>query len=200
MITVEFLQKATDATPANAAKYIDALNAAMERFEINTPKRIAAFLATVSIESARLSAVEEGLYYSSPERLASIFKRAFRDADDAKPYAKNPKALSTKLYQGCHGRGLIQLTWEANYRKCGDALGVDFVAKPELLTTPQYAALSAAWFWKTHGCNEAADMGDMTKVTAIVNGPAKLHLAERKAQYIMALGAFPAADSNGATA
>ena len=200
MITVEFLQKATGATQANAVKYIDVLNAAMERFKINTPKRIAAFLATVAIESDRLSAVEEGLYYSSAERLASIFKRAFRDADQALPYAKNPKALSVKLYQGCHGRGLIQLTWEANYRKCGDALGVDFVANPSLLTTPKYAALSAAWFWKTHGCNEAADMGDMTKITAIVNGPAKLHLAERKAQYIMALGAFPDADSNGATA
>lgn len=200
MITAEFLQKATDANPANAAKYVDALNAAMERFEINTPKRIAAFLATVSIESARLTAVEEGLFYSSPERLASIFKRAFRDADDARPYAKNPKALSTKLYQGFHGRGLIQLTWEANYRRCGDALGVDFVADPALLTTPEYAALSAAWFWKANGCNAAADLGDMTKVTAIVNGPAKLHLAERKAQYIMALGAFPDADINGATA
>lgn len=201
MITVEFLQKATDSTPANAAKYVDALNTAMERFEINTPQRIAAFLATVSIESARLSAVEEGLFYSSPERLASIFKRAFRDADDAKPYAKNPKALSAKLYQGFHGRGLIQLTWEANYRRCGDALGVDFVADPALLTTPKYAALSAAWFWKANGCNAAADLGDMTKVTAIVNGPAKMHLAERKAQYIMALGAFPNADDiNGATA
>lgn len=200
MITVEFLQKATGATQANAAKYVDALSSAMERFEINTPKRIAAFLATVSIESARLSAVEEGLYYSSAERLASIFKRAFRDADDARPYAKNPKSLSLKLYQGFHGRGLIQLTWEANYLKCGTALGVDFVADPALLTTPKYAALSAAWFWKANGCNAAADMGDMTKVTAIVNGPAKLHLAERKAQYIMALGAFPDADSNGATA
>ena len=201
MITVDYLQKATGSTPANAAKYIEPLKAAMERFEINTQNRISAFLATVAIESAHLAAVEEGLYYSSAERLASIFKRAFRDADDAMPFAKNPKALSQKLYAGCHGRGLIQLTWEANYRKCGDALGVDFVSKPELLATPEYAALSAAWFWKTNGCNQAADLGDMTKVTAIVNGPAKLHLAERKAQYLVAKGAFPGADEiNGATA
>jgi len=200
MITVEYLQKATGSTAANAAKYIEPLKAAMERFEINTQNRVAAFLATVAIESAHLAAVEEGLYYSSPERLASIFKRAFRDADDATPYAKNPKALSQKLYGGCHGRGLIQLTWEANYRKCGDALGVDFVSKPELLATPEYAALSAAWFWKANGCNQAADLGDMTKVTAIVNGPAKLHLAERKAQYLVAKGAYPVADSNEATA
>jgi putative chitinase len=201
MITVDYLQKATGSTPANAAKYIDALNAAMDQFEINTANRISAFLATVSIESARLSAVEEGLFYSSPERLASIFKRAFRDADDATPFAKNPKALSQKLYQGFHGRGLIQLTWEANYRRCGEALGVDFVSEPNLLTTPEYAALSAAWFWKANGCNPPADLGDMTKVTAIVNGPAKLHLAERKAQYLVAKGAFSDADDiNGATA
>ena len=201
MITAEFLKIATGSTIDNAIKYLDAINAAMDRFEINTAKRISAFLATVAIESAHLSAVEEGLYYSSPERLASIFKRAFPDAASALPYAKNPKGLSQKLYGGCHGRGLIQLTWGRNYKACGDALGIDFVGHPELLATPEYAALSAGWFWKTNGCNAAADAGDMTKVTAIVNGPAKLHLAERTAQFLVAMGAFPMAENdNGATA
>jgi len=137
-----------------------------------------------------LTATEEGLYYSSAERLAGIFKRAFNgDVSAALPFTKNPKALSQKLYQGFHGRGLIQLTWEKNYRLCGDALGVDFVAHPELLSSPQYAALSAAWFWKTNGCNEAADKSDMDLVTKIVNGPAKLHLAERKQQFQVAMAA-----------
>lgn len=192
MITAEYLATATGATPANAAKYLAPLNAAMERFEINTPKRISAFLATVAIESAHLTAVEEGLYYSSADRLAAIFKTAFKgDAAQALPFTKNPKALSQKLYAGMHGRGLIQLTWEKNYRACGDALGVDFVAQPALLTTPEYAALSAGWFWKTNGCNAAADAGDISKVTGIVNGPAKMHLVERTAQYLVAMGAFP---------
>lgn len=193
MITAAYLQTATGSTTANAEKYLAPLNAAMARFEINTPRRIAAFLATVAIESANLSAVQEGLYYTSADRLAKIFRRAFGgDAAKALPYTRNPKALSEILYQGFHGRGLIQLTWKKNYEAAGRALGVDFVASPDLLTTPEYAALSAAWFWHANGCNAAADAGNMAKVTAIVNGPAKLHLAERTTQYLIALGAQPA--------
>ena len=187
-LTQRSLMAATGATAGNATRYLDPLNAAMARYQVNTPQRVAAFLATVSVESARLSAVEEGLWYSNADRLASIFRRVFKgNPAAAQPYLRNPKALSKVLYNGYHGRGLIQLTWERNYRACGDALGVDLVAKPELLTTPELAALSAAWFWSTSGCNEVADRGDMDAVTRIVNGPARLHLAERQAQYALAL-------------
>ena len=152
MISLEYLTIATNAKPENAAKFLDGINEACERFNINTPKRIAAFLATVAIESAHLSAVEEGLYYSSAERLASIFNRAFGgDPERAKDYTRNPTALSQILYGGFHGRGLIQLTWEKNYRACGEALGVDFVSDPQLLASPRYAALSAGWFWDVTG-------------------------------------------------
>ena len=188
----EQLQAATGATAPNAEKYLDALVFAMDHFEIDTPKRRAAFLATVSVESAKLSAVEEGLYYSDPARLATIFKTAFGgDVEAARPFSKHPAALSQKLYQGFHGRGLIQLTWERNYKACGDALTMDFVANPDLLLTPKYAALSAGWFWSTNKCNVPADAGDMTKVTRIVNGPALMHLAERTEQYTQALSALP---------
>lgn len=188
-ITREYLMKATGCNTANADKFLSPLNEAMERFEIDNDKRIAAFMATIAIESAHLTAVEEGLYYSSPERLALIFRRAFKDADAAAAYAKNPKGLSQKLYEGFHGRGLIQLTWERNYKAAGEALGVDFVSSPQKLAEPLYAALTAGWFWKANGCNEAADQGDMDKVTRIVNGPARLHLKERTAQYEVALAA-----------
>lgn len=188
----EQLQAATGSTPANAEKYLGSLVASMEKFEINTLKRKAAFLATVSVESARLSAAEEGLYYSDPARLAKIFKTAFGGSvEAARPFSKNPKALSQKLYQGFHGRGLIQLTWQRNYQACSDALEVDFVASPGLLLTPQYAALSAGWFWFANKCNVPADEGDMTGVTSIVNGKALMHLKERVEQYITALGALP---------
>lgn len=191
------LQAATGSTPANAQKYLAPLVRAMERFEVNTLKRKAAFLATVAVESRSpkfggLGAVEEGLYYTDPARLANIFITAFgRSATAARPFTKNPQALSQKLYQGFHGRGLIQLTWERNYAACGAGLGVDFVARPELLLTPQYAALSAGWYWSTSDCNEAADAGDMTLVTRKVNGPALMHLSDRIEQYLVALGALP---------
>lgn len=181
--TKKYVQKACEASTANTDKFYDALIVAMTRYEINTAKRIAAFLATIEVESAKLTATEESLYYSSPDRLASIFKRAFKSPAEALPYIKNPKALSQKLYNGFHGRGLIQLTWEENYRKCGTALGVDFVANPSLLSTPQYAALSAAWFWSVHNCNQWADQSDMDRITLEVNGKAKLALQERIAEF-----------------
>jgi putative chitinase len=192
MMNAEQLQAATGSTIQNAEKYLDALVFAMAKFEINTLKRKAAFLATVSVESAKLRAAEEGLYYSDPARLAMIFKTAFGGSTEAaRPFSKNPAALSQKLYQGFHGRGLIQLTWERNYKACGDALDVDFVAKPDLLLTPKFAALSAGWYWGTNNCNAAADRGDMTQVTRIVNGSALMHLAERNEQYIRASSALP---------
>lgn len=187
MISLQYLEDATSSNLENAKKYLEWINAALDRFEINTYKRRAAFLATVAVESAHLTAVEEGLYYSDPNRLVTIFRRAFPSVSDAVPFVRNPVALSQKLYGGFHGRGLIQLTWKANYLACSEALGVDFVAQPELLTQPMYAALSAGWFWATHGCNEAADRGSMEEVTLHVNGPAKLALKEREDQFAIAL-------------
>ena len=187
MITLEQLRECTGAELDNAARYLEPLNKAMEWAEINTPRRMAAFLATIAVESGNLRATEEGLHYRSADRLAKIFPRVFPDSESAAACVANPAALSEKLYGGFHGRGLIQLTWERNYRACGQDLGIDLVENPGLLTQPAGAALSAAWFWKENNCNTPADAGDMDKVTRIVNGPAKLHLAERIQFYVKAL-------------
>lgn len=181
------LADCTDAQMKDAIRFAEPITLAMEAFEINTPKRQAAFLATVSVESMRLSKVEEGLYYKDPERLAKIFPRAFKSVAGAVPYAKNPDALSQLLYGGYHGRGILQLTWEKNYKAASDALAFDYVDNPDLLLEPEHATLTAAWFWKTNGCNEAADRGDMKAVTRIVNGPALMHLEERQDMYERAL-------------
>jgi putative chitinase len=188
-MTLEQLMQATGASRFMCERYLEPLNAAMERFNISTPEQKAAFIATITIETGRLKWMEESLFYRNANRLANIFKRVFNgDPKAAEPYIENPLALSEKLYNGYHGRGMIQLTWEKNYKACSDALGVDFVAEPKLLRTPEYAALSAAWFWHENGCNDVAD--DMTKVTRIVNGPALMHLKERQQQYDIALVAF----------
>jgi putative chitinase len=173
----------TGASMANAIRYADALTQAMDRFEINNESRQAAFLATISVESAKLTAVEEGLYYKDPSRLAKIYPRAFDNAQEATPYARNPDGLSQLLYGGYHGRGLIQLTWEKNYKAAGESLGFDYLGQPVLLLEPEHAALTAGWFWFTNGCNPPADRGDMKAVTRIVNGPALMHLAERVEQF-----------------
>lgn len=183
----------TQAAFQNAQTYETHLNAAMTRFKINAPRRIAAFLSTVSIESARLTQTEESLYYKSAERLASIYPRMFRSPAEAEPFARNPKGLGEKLYQGYWGRGLIHLTWLDNYEAAREALGYDYVREPQLVCTPRHAALTAAWFWQKAGCNEAADRGDMADVTKRVNGPRQMHLAERLALYQANIGLLEAA-------
>ena len=188
--TVEQLAAATSAPYGNAQTYHQPLVDAMGRFDICSLQRQAAFLATVAVESAHLSAVEEGLYYKDPDRLARIYPRAFKNAAAAVPYARNPQGLSELLYKNYHGRGLLGLTWRRNYERASEALGFDYVGNPTLVATPKHAALTAAWFWHDAKCNDPADKGDMTEVTRRVNGPALMHLAERKAQYEIALKAL----------
>lgn len=186
--TVEQLAAATSAPYGNAQQHQPHLEAAMARFSITGRLREAAFLATVAIESAHLSKLEEDLYYKDPARLASIYPRAFKDATAAVPYARNPKGLGELLYKGYWGRGHLGLTWRANYERASQALGYDYVANPGMVAEPKHAALTAAWYWHDAGCNAPADKGDMAEVTRLVNGPRMMHLVERKAQYEIALG------------
>lgn len=181
------LADCTEAQMSDAIRFAEPITLAMEAFEINNQRRQSAFLATISIETSRLKKLEEGLYYKDPARLAMIYPRVFKNASEASPYARNPDALSQLLYGGYHGRGCMMLTWEKNYKAASDALAFDYLDHPELLLEIEHATLTAAWFWKTNGCNEAADRGDMKAVTRIVNGPALMHLSERTELYNKAL-------------
>lgn len=183
-LTVEQLAKGTGSTIISAFKFHQHLNDGMRRFEIKTPRQIAAFLATVGIESAHLTATEESLYYRDAARLADIYKRAFGGVPaKAEPYIKNSRKLSELLYEGYHGRGLIQLTWERNYAAATVALGYDYLHDPALVCQPRHAALTACWYWHNSGCNAPAEAGDMREVTELVNGPKLMHLKERTALY-----------------
>jgi putative chitinase len=155
---------------------------AFELFEISTPKRQASFLAQVSIESENLHALEENLNYSAKGLLAT-FPTHFHGVDIA-AYARKPEKIANRVYANrlgngneasgdgwkFHGRGLIQVTFKDNYRASGEALKLDLLANPELLAEPKYAAQSAGWFWKTHGCNELADHGEFKLETRRING------------------------------
>ena len=84
------------------------------------------------------------------------------------------------------GRGLIQLTGKTNYRMCGEALGLDLLAQPELLEKPQHACMAAAWFWATNGLNTLADAGKFAAITQRING-GQTGAADRQALYARAL-------------
>lgn len=132
--------------------FAEPLNAAMMEFNISTKDRQASFLAQVGHESGQLRYVRE---------LAS-----------GAAYEGRKDLGNTEPGDGVRfkGRGLIQITGRANYKKCGDALGYDLIANPQLLESPILACRSAAWFWRANGLNELADTGDQTRVTRRING------------------------------
>jgi putative chitinase len=184
-LTPDLLQLCTGSSDYDARTYCEHVQMAMDRFSIDDTERAAAFLATVAIESNRLSAVEESLYYKDPARLKAIYPRKFKNMElsrIAELYCRNHAALSELLYGGYHGRGLIQLTWEENYRLAQEALGYPYQAEPDLVKQPFHAALTSGWFWQTNGCNDVSN--DIDKVTRLVNGPKMMHAAERRLQYV----------------
>ena len=152
MITVEQLKACMPHARSRADEFLEPLNDAMDIFSINTPQRQAAFLAQVAHESGELRYVEEiasGAAYEGRSDLGNVV-----EGDGVK----------------FKGRGLIQITGRANYAACGTAFGLDLLAHPEYLTSPEYAAKSAGWFWQTHGCNELADADNFRRITIRING------------------------------
>jgi putative chitinase len=152
---------------ARIGTFLDPLNAAMGEFDINTPARQAAFLAQVGHESGQLRYVRE---------LAS-----------GQAYEGRKDLGNTEPGDGVRfkGRGLIQVTGRANYLTCGQALHLDLIERPELLEEPLHACRSAAWFWKSRGLNELADVGDFMRITRRINGGTN-GMADRQALYIVA--------------
>jgi putative chitinase len=200
-ITAEKLQEAFDLEDGTAEKYIDALNAAMEEFEINTPERRAMFLAQCCHESGHFRAVSENLNYKA-ESLTRVFPKYFRDVDP-NDYAKQPEKIANRVYGNrmgngdehsgdgyrYRGRGLIQLTGKDNYTHCGKALDKDLHEEPDYLTTPEGAARSAAWFWHSNNLNHFADANDILTCTKKING-GTIGLEERTELYEEALKTF----------
>lgn len=174
------------------------LSEAMTRFHITGPARQASFLAQVAHESTQLNRLTENLIYSA-ERMRQVWPKRFPTLASTEGYAHNAPALANKVYGGrmgngpestgdgwrYRGRGLLQLTGKENYQKCGAAVGYDLVAHPEFMDSPMLAALSAGWYWGTHGLNELADKGDQTAVTKRINGGAT-GLAQRLAMFELA--------------
>lgn len=143
------------------------------------------WFANVVHETQGLTRLQENLNYKSSERLLKVFPRAFKSVAEAAPYVGKPKELSALLYNRFHGRGLLHLTWEEDYKKCSKALGMDFVKDPDLLLQPEWAVNSAAWFWcfKKIGAKvEAAGDDDLARcnaATKAINGKAMLGASDR---------------------
>ena len=189
----------TAAKVRDPAKWLDAVVETCVEFEINTPQRIAAFLAQTSHESGGYTMLIENLNYKAATLAACWPNRFAVLGPDKKPIRENGKLVPTAVANSIagkpelianlvyssrmgngpaesgegwlyRGRGLKQLTGKDNMRRCGEALGLDLINEPDLLLTPINAARSAGWFWKANNLSAFADAGDIKGMTKKING------------------------------
>jgi len=195
------LEQLSQLIPGNL--YVDHWHHAMEQalpdYDINTPRRIAAFVAQCSHESGGFKFLKENLNYKA-ESLVRVWPRYFKDAATARKYAHNQEAIANRAYANrmgngseasgdgwkfC-GRGLIQLTGRNNYQAFADSIETDINDIPEYLATFEGAVQSACWFWESNNLNKWADTGDILTLTKKING-GTLGLADRQKHYNHAL-------------
>jgi len=161
-ITQQQPQDIMPSARSQAGVCISPLNSAMTHRDINTPKRIAAFLAQVGHESGQLQYVRElgNNQYLNKYDTGTLALRL----------GNTPEADGDG--QKYRGRGLIQITGHDNYRECSLGLFGDerLLSLPQLLEQPQWAAESAAWFWAQNGLNELADRDQFNSITRRING------------------------------
>jgi len=165
------------------AEWVDPLNETFQQFGLVNVDEQAAFIGQCSHECNHFKTLEENLNYKA-ETLHQLWPQRFPTMEIANAYSHQPQRIANKVYASrmgnrdeasgdgyrFRGRGAIQLTGHDSYWHCGQAIGADLVANPDLVSTPKYAALSAGWFWSTHNLNAAAAAEDWTKVTKIING------------------------------
>ena len=188
LITIDQLDMAVPkARYEDLVRYIDFLNEGMEKFEINTPNRITAFIAQVAHESADFRSTEENLNYSW-QALRATWPARFPSDAFAQRYHREPERIANLVCAGRHGngdeasgdgwkyrgRGLIQITFHDNYQAYSQAISDPSVmADPDRVAEPRDAALSACWFWKNDGLNALADAGDeasFNEISYAING------------------------------
>jgi putative chitinase len=152
-------------------------------YDINTPLRVAHFIAQCAHESGNFVFIKENLNYGAPG-LMKTFKRYFPTQELAQQYAKKPEMIANRVYANrmgngdeasgdgwryC-GRGLIQLTGRDNYTFFAGSLGISVEEASEYLATFEGAAQSACWYWEQNNLNRFADANDVRGLTRAING------------------------------
>lgn len=182
--------------------WCEALNQILPEYEINTPQRVASFLAQCAHESGGFVFLKENLNYKAAS-LRKVFPKYFSTDELAAQYANKPERIANRVYGNrmgngpeesgdgyayC-GRGLIQLTGKQNYQNFADSIETPVEEIPEFLGTFEGAIQSACWFWEANNLNQYADSGDILTMTKRING-GTIGLEDRKKHYAHALHVF----------
>lgn len=182
--------------------WYDAICQILPVYEINTPERVAAFLAQCAHESGNFKFLKENLNYRA-ESLVKTFPKYFPDLGTAKAYEKQPEKIANRVYSNRMGngdeasgdgfrylgRGLIQLTGKNNYTIFAASIDTPLDQIPEYLQTFEGAVQSACWFWEQNNLNKEADARDIKTMTRKING-GFIGLEDRIKHYEHALHLF----------
>ena len=163
--------------------WYSALEKILPDYDINTPQRIAAFVAQCAHESGNFVFIKENLNYKAAS-LRKTFAKYFPTDELAAQYANKPERIANRVYANrmgngseasgdgylyC-GRGLIQLTGKDNYTRFAESLEISVEEAAEFLLTFEGCVQSAAWFWEANNLNQWADKGDIVTLTKRING------------------------------
>jgi putative chitinase len=199
-LTLDQLRQIVPGNP-HIEHWHEALCEILPDYDIDTPERVAAFLAQCAHESGGFKAIKENLNYK-PATLVTLFKKYF-DLPTAERYcamSDKQAAIANRIYANrmgngpessgdgyryC-GRGLIQLTGKDNYTRYAQSTEQTVEEASEHLTTFEGCVQSAAWFWEANNLNQYADSGDILTMTKRING-GTIGLEDRKKHYAHAL-------------
>jgi putative chitinase len=185
-------------------QWCNALNAILPDYGIDTPQRVAAFVAQCAHESGNFRFLTENLNYRAVT-LRKLFSKYFPTDELAQQYEKKPEKIANRIYGGrmgngpeetgdgfryC-GRGLIQLTGRNNYEAFADSIESTAEEVSEYLGTFEGAVQSACWFWETNNLNQYADTDDIKMMTKRING-GFIGLEDREKHYAHAKHVFGA--------
>lgn len=179
-----------------------ALEQLLPDYEINTPRRMAAFIAQCAHESAQFTVLKENLNYK-PMSLRKLFPKYFDTDELAQQYCSKPNkqaAIANRIYANrmgngdessgdgyrFSGRGLIQLTGRATWQEFADSIETSLTDLDEYMQTFEGACQSACFFWESRKLNQYADTGDILTLTKKINGGV-IGLEDRKKHYEHAL-------------
>jgi len=167
-----------------ADQWYEAMVEILPKYEIDTPERVAGFVAQCGHESNNFTVLTENLNYSA-DALNKIFGKYFVKAGrDSTPYNRQPEKIANVIYAGrmdngdtasgdgwkFRGGGILQLTGRANYTNFGKSVGKSPEEAAEYVRTKEGALASACWFWKTNNLNSFCDKNDILGMTKRING------------------------------
>ena len=194
MSSILTLEKLKQLVPGNPyiEDWHEALDQLLDDYGIDTPHRVAHFIAQCAHESGGFKFIKENLNYSAAG-LNNTFRKYFPTVESAKPYERKPEMIANKVYANrmgngdeasgdgwryC-GRGLIQLTGKDNYTFFAGSLGIPVEEAADYLATFEGAAQSACFFWEQNNLNRFADANDVKGLTRAING-GQIGLADRQ--------------------